>query len=78
MLISDPQISMYSSSKLMSSYYEWLTPKSGGKKVPHYVKRPDGNIMLFAALYDHVKLEGILDLLVLVTKKPCQLFLHCR
>jgi putative SOS response-associated peptidase YedK len=43
---------------LGNRYYEWLTPKSGGKKIPHYVKREDGNLMLFAALYDVVKLEG--------------------
>lgn len=56
---------MQSSSELISRYYEWLTPKSGGKKIPHFVKRPDGNIMIFAALYDHVKLEGILVIFVL-------------
>ncbi|KAG2182933.1 hypothetical protein INT44_005914 [Umbelopsis vinacea] len=38
---------------IAEGYYEWLTPKSGGKKIPHYVKREDGNLIFFAALYDH-------------------------
>ncbi|KAJ2959436.1 hypothetical protein NQZ79_g5055 [Umbelopsis isabellina] len=68
---------------IAEGYYEWLTPKSGGKKVPHYVKRPDGNIMLFAALYDHVKLEGSKDTIfsctIVTTSCSKQLsFLHNR
>lgn len=38
-------------------FYEWL--KVGPKeKVPHYVKRNDGEPMLFAGLWDCVRLEG--------------------
>ncbi|KAL2171548.1 hypothetical protein VTG60DRAFT_2381 [Thermothelomyces hinnuleus] len=38
-------------------FYEWL--KTGPKeKVPHFVKRKDGRLMLFAGLWDCVRYEG--------------------
>lgn len=37
-------------------FYEWL--KSGKEKVPHFVKRKDGKLMLMAGLWDCVKYEG--------------------
>ncbi|KAI8584252.1 hypothetical protein K450DRAFT_218889 [Umbelopsis ramanniana AG] len=68
---------------IAEGYYEWLTPKSGGKKIPHYVRREDGNLMFFAALYDHVKLDGgkdsIYSCTIVTTSCSKQLsFLHDR
>ncbi|KAG6898020.1 hypothetical protein C0992_007016 [Termitomyces sp. T32_za158] len=37
-------------------YYEWLT--KGKDKLPHFTKPRDGGLMLMAALYDSVILEG--------------------
>ncbi|KIK09512.1 hypothetical protein K443DRAFT_388692 [Laccaria amethystina LaAM-08-1] len=37
-------------------YYEWLT--RGKDKLPHFIKRKDGNLLLMAGLYDSVELEG--------------------
>lgn len=40
-------------------FYEWLKKGPGGKeKVPHFVKRKDGDLMYFAGLWDSVKYEG--------------------
>ncbi|QMW24986.1 DUF159 domain protein [Aspergillus flavus] len=40
-------------------FYEWLKKGPGGKeKVPHFVKRKDGELMLFAGLWDCVSYEG--------------------
>ncbi|CAG7988270.1 unnamed protein product [Penicillium salamii] len=40
-------------------FYEWLRKGPGGKeKVPHYVKRRDGELMCFAGLWDCVSYEG--------------------
>lgn len=42
---------------IADGFYEWL--KVGPKeKVPHYVKRKDGGPMLFAGLWDCVRIEG--------------------
>ncbi|KAI9482545.1 hypothetical protein BDB00DRAFT_857310 [Zychaea mexicana] len=38
-------------------FYEWKQLASG-KKIPHYTKRKDGKLMLFAGLYDVSHLEG--------------------
>lgn len=40
-------------------FYEWL--KKGKEKVPHYVKRKDGQLMCFAGLWDCVQYEGRCD-----------------
>jgi putative SOS response-associated peptidase YedK len=37
-------------------YYEWLT--KGKEKLPHFVKRDDGQLMLMAGLYDHAIIDG--------------------
>ncbi|KAK9858980.1 uncharacterized protein MYU51_015867 [Penicillium brevicompactum] len=40
-------------------FYEWLKKGPGGKeKVPHFVKRKDGELMCFAGLWDCVSYEG--------------------
>ncbi|KAB8208304.1 hypothetical protein P875_00095324 [Aspergillus parasiticus SU-1] len=40
-------------------FFEWLKKGPGGKdKVPHFVKRKDGELMLFAGLWDCVSYEG--------------------
>lgn len=41
----------------MYSFYEWLK-KSPSEKVPHHVKRKDGQLMCFAGLWDSVTYEG--------------------
>lgn len=46
---------------IAQGFYEWLK-KSGGQKVPHYVKRKDGQLMCFAGLWDCAKYEGRSDL----------------
>ncbi|KAF7722426.1 hypothetical protein EC973_003165 [Apophysomyces ossiformis] len=33
-------------------FYEWKKLGDGKKKIPHFVKRKDGKLMLFAGLYD--------------------------
>lgn len=40
-------------------FYEWLKKGPGGKeKIPHFVKRKDGELMCFAGLWDSVVYEG--------------------
>ncbi|KAJ5082765.1 hypothetical protein N7532_011808 [Penicillium argentinense] len=40
-------------------FYEWLKKGPGGKeKVPHFIKRKDGDLMCFAGLWDCVQYEG--------------------
>lgn len=42
---------------IAQGFFEWL--KTGPKdKLPHYVKRKDGNLMCFAGLWDCVQYEG--------------------
>lgn len=38
-------------------FYEWL--KKGKEKIPHYIKRKDGQLMFFAGLWDCVQYEGL-------------------
>ncbi|KAL9623889.1 MAG: hypothetical protein Q9160_001881 [Pyrenula sp. 1 TL-2023] len=65
-------------------FYEWLKKGPGGKeKVPHFVKRKDGQLMCFAGLWDCVKYENAEDALytysVITTDSNKQLkFLHDR
>jgi putative SOS response-associated peptidase YedK len=41
-------------------FYEWLKKGPGGKeKVPHFIKRKDGDLMCFAGLWDCVQYEGL-------------------
>ncbi|KAJ3518669.1 hypothetical protein NMY22_g13558 [Coprinellus aureogranulatus] len=37
-------------------YYEWLT--KGKDKLPHFLKRKDGNLLLMAGLYDCATIDG--------------------
>lgn len=39
-------------------FYEWLKKNNGKEKIPHFVKRKDGQLMCFAGLWDCVKFEG--------------------
>ncbi|KAL1956617.1 hypothetical protein VTO42DRAFT_6964 [Malbranchea cinnamomea] len=65
-------------------FYEWLKKGPGGKeKVPHFVKRKDGNLMCFAGLWDCVQYEGSDEKLytytIITTSSNTQLkFLHDR
>lgn len=65
-------------------FYEWLKKGPGGKeKIPHFVKRKDGNLMCFAGLWDCVKYEDSDEKLytytIITTDSNKQLsFLHDR
>jgi len=39
-------------------FYEWLKKNNGKDKIPHFIKRKDGQLMCFAGLWDCVKYEG--------------------
>jgi putative SOS response-associated peptidase YedK len=44
---------------ICQGFYEWLKKGPGGKeKVPHFVRRKDGELMCFAGLWDCVSYEG--------------------
>tara|TARA_R110002060_G_scaffold52008_7_gene62977 strand:+ start:403 stop:972 length:570 start_codon:yes stop_codon:yes gene_type:complete len=43
---------------VFQGFYEWL--KKGKEKVPHFVKRKDGQLMCVAGLWDCVQYEGML------------------
>jgi len=44
---------------IAQGFYEWLKKGPGPKdKVPHFVKRKDGQLMCFAGLWDCVRYEG--------------------
>ncbi|KAG9723856.1 DUF159 domain protein, partial [Aureobasidium melanogenum] len=64
-------------------FYEWLKKNNGRDRVPHFVKRKDGQLMCFAALWDCVQYEGQPDKLytytIITTDSNKQLkFLHDR
>jgi putative SOS response-associated peptidase YedK len=40
-------------------FYEWLKKNNGKDRLPHYIKRKDGQLMCFAGLWDCVKYEGM-------------------
>ena len=69
---------------IAQGFYEWLKKGPGGKdKVPHFVKRKDGQLMCFAGLWDCVKYEDSQEKLytytVITTDSNKQLsFLHDR
>lgn len=51
---------------ICQGFYEWLKKGPGGKeRVPHYVRRKDGELMCFAGLWDCVKYEGMYSVLFL-------------
>lgn len=44
---------------ICQGFYEWLKKGPGGKeRIPHFVKRKDGELMCFAGLWDCVSYEG--------------------
>lgn len=65
-------------------FYEWLKKGPGGKeKIPHFVKRKDGQLMCFAGLWDCVQFEDSQEKLytytIITTDSNKQLnFLHDR
>ncbi|KAK8244252.1 hypothetical protein HDK77DRAFT_369636 [Phyllosticta capitalensis] len=64
-------------------FYEWLKKNNGKEKIPHFVKRKDGQLMCFAGLWDCVKFEGSEEKLytytIITTSSNKQLkFLHDR
>ncbi|PWY76764.1 DUF159 domain protein [Aspergillus eucalypticola CBS 122712] len=65
-------------------FYEWLKKGPGGKeKVPHFVKRKDGDLMYFAGLWDSVKYEDSDEYLytytiITTSSNPYLKFLHDR
>jgi putative SOS response-associated peptidase YedK len=69
---------------LCQGFYEWLKKGPGGKeKIPHFVKRKDGQLMCFAGLWDCVKYEDAEEKLytytIITTDSNSQLrFLHDR
>lgn len=69
---------------IAQGFYEWLKKGPGGKdRIPHFVKRKDGNLMCFAGLWDCVKYEDTEEKLytytIITTNANKQLkFLHDR
>ncbi|KAH7351026.1 hypothetical protein BKA65DRAFT_249720 [Rhexocercosporidium sp. MPI-PUGE-AT-0058] len=66
---------------VFQGFYEWL--KKGKEKVPHYIKRKDGQLMCVAGLWDCVQYEGSDDkhytYTIVTTDSNKQLkFLHDR
>ena len=64
-------------------FYEWLKKDGGKVKVPHFVKRKDGQLMCFAGLWDCVKYDDAEEKLytytIITTDPNKQLgFLHDR
>ena len=64
-------------------FYEWLKKNNGKEKLPHFVKRKDGQLMCLAGLWDCVQYEGSEEKLysytVITTDSNKQLkFLHDR
>ncbi|EAL89478.1 SOS response-associated peptidase [Aspergillus fumigatus Af293] len=44
---------------ICQGFYEWLKKGPGGKeKIPHFIKRKDGDLLCFAGLWDCVSYEG--------------------
>lgn len=69
---------------IAQGFFEWLKKDPVGKqKIPHFVKRQDGNLMCFAGLWDCVKYEDSEEKLytyaIITTDSNKQLnFLHDR
>ncbi|KAI9644007.1 hypothetical protein NHQ30_007359 [Ciborinia camelliae] len=66
---------------IAEGFYEWL--KKGKEKLPHYIKRKDGQLMCMAGLWDVVQYEGSDEKLytytIITTSSNKQLnFLHDR
>lgn len=43
---------------IANGFFEWLKKNNGKDKLPHYIKRKDGELMAFAGMWDVVKYEG--------------------
>ena len=43
---------------LCQGFYEWLKKNGGKEKIPHFVKRKDGQLMCLAGLWDCAQYEG--------------------
>lgn len=39
-------------------FYEWQKKNNGRERIPHFIKRKDGQLLCFAGLWDCVKYEG--------------------
>ncbi|EED17866.1 DUF159 domain protein [Talaromyces stipitatus ATCC 10500] len=69
---------------ICQGFYEWLKKGPGGKeKVPHFIKRKDGDLMYFAGLWDCVQYEDSNEKLYTYTiittdSNPYLKFLHDR
>lgn len=71
---------------IAEGFYEWLKKNNGKEKVPHFVKRKDGQLMCFAGLWDCVHYEdakqdeeGLWTYTIITTDSNQQLkFLHDR
>ncbi|KAJ6083888.1 hypothetical protein N7486_010688 [Penicillium sp. IBT 16267x] len=69
---------------LCQGFYEWLKKGPGGKdRIPHFVKRKDGELMCFAGLWDCVSYEGSDEKLytftvITTSSNPYLKFLHDR
>ncbi|KAI9663731.1 MAG: hypothetical protein M1821_007221 [Bathelium mastoideum] len=64
-------------------FYEWLKKHGGKERIPHFVKRKDGQLMCFAGLWDCAQYEGSEEKLytysIITTNSNKQLqFLHDR
>lgn len=64
-------------------FFEWLKKNNGRDRIPHYIKRKDGQLMLLAGLWDCVKYEDSDEKLytytIITTDSNPQLkFLHDR
>ncbi|KAF2744637.1 DUF159-domain-containing protein [Sporormia fimetaria CBS 119925] len=64
-------------------FYEWLKKDDGKRRIPHFTKRKDGQLMCFAGLWDCVQYEGsqetIYTYTIITTDSNKQLnFLHDR
>ncbi|KAL6703653.1 hypothetical protein ACN47E_009427 [Coniothyrium glycines] len=64
-------------------FYEWLKKNNGKEKIPHFIKRKDGQLMCFAGLWDSVQFEDASEKLytysIITTDSNQQLnFLHDR
>lgn len=68
---------------IAQGFYEWLKSSNSKEKIPHYVKRKDGQLMCFAGLWDCAQFEGSEEKLytytIITTDSNKQLhFLHDR
>lgn len=55
-------------------FYEWLKKEGSKNKIPHFVKRKDGQLLCFAGLWDCAKFEG--DYILNLAGTTCSLLEH--